>query len=115
MKHQETGRRFARLSLLVGFAISMFGVGVAHADTWDFTYVGSGYGSPSTDQVVQHNNPATAIGQLFGNFVDQDRVAVTGGYLEIMVGQVTGTFNLSGTYTLSGFNVKPPSGNRFLY
>lgn len=95
----------------IPFFIAMSGlVSAAHADTWNFTYTGSGYGTFQPDQFTQHNNPAFATGSISGEFVDANRVAITSGYIDITQGAQTGHFTLAGNYVLSGYN-----RNFFLY
>ena len=96
---------------LIPFCIVISGlVSAAHADTWNFTYTGSGYGTFSADQITQHNNPATATGSISGEYVDANRVAITSGFIDITQGAITGHFTLAGNYTLTGYNT-----NFFVY
>ena len=100
--------------LLVALGIAALSTG-AMADTWTFTYEGSGYGSIVRDQDYWHNNPSIAIGTISGDFIDGSTVGVTNGNLSITEGGVQGTFTLTGTYNSSGYNSLPSSGNRFNY
>lgn len=96
-------------SILCGVLLLWIGTKV-NADTWNFTYSGSGFGTFSADQFTQHNNPAMATGSITGEFVNPTTVAITSGYIDVTQGAATGHFTLTGNYTLTGYN-----RNFFLY
>ena len=102
--------------LLVALGVAALSTG-AMADTWTFTYEGSGYGRiVGSEQVYQHNNPALATGTISGDFIDSNQVGITSGFLSITQGIVQGDFTLAGTYNPTGFSSLPNNNkNRFLY
>ena len=99
---------------LVALGVAALSTG-AMAQSWTFTYEGSGYGSLVRDQDYLHNNPSIATGTISGDFIDGNRVGITGGVLSITQGAIQGDFTLAGSYTASGYNSLPSSGNRYNY
>jgi hypothetical protein len=100
--------------LLVTLGIAALSTG-AMAQTWTFTYEGSGYGSVIPDQDYLHNNPSIATGTISGDILDSNRVGITDGFLSVTQGTVQGNFLLTGSYNTSGQNSLPTSGNRINY
>ena len=100
--------------LLVALGVATLSTG-AMADTWTFTYEGSGFSRLGT-QVYQNNNLALATGTISGDFIDSNRVGITSGFLSIYQGVVQGDFTLTGFYNPSGYTDLPNNnGNRFSY
>lgn len=101
--------------LLVALGIAALSTG-AMAQSWTFTYEGSGYGSIVRDAVYQHNTPSLATGTISGEVIDANRVGITSGFLSISQGLVQGDFTLTGAYNPTGFTWLPNNnGNRFAY